>query len=304
MRGRSFVLMVFIASLALVLAACDTASSDDEVVEAADDSAVEAVDDTSDDGAEDEVVTESDDTSTEATDDTDVDATDDEAIDDAVDDSDAVATEEPATEESDDSSTQAEDDTTEEAALDDEEFEAVLAALGFESAEEAEAPSLDTETLTAETPEMTLQATAYDNTYVGDITEELLIAVSLDSMYADQAEGISAYVCDGDEVGFYVTGEIDDDGTATIQLAENAQLVFTINGETISGSVTMNEEELGSFEATEATGDAGFYVAEETVEGTDVAARWIVLDDGRQAGQMCIGIWARGVCIGVYVSRN
>lgn len=274
----------------LVLAACTDDDSDDDpaVVDEPDPDDDEPVEEPEDE--EPEEVAEPDD-SAEASDDAEEVAAaesddDDSAVDDATEDTAEIT------------------DDSDEFALDDEEFEAVLAALGFDpDDEEIEAPPLDLETMTAETPAMTLEARAYDNVYVGDITEELLVAVSMDSDYAGEADSISAYVCDGHDVGFYVTGHIEN-GQASIQLAENAVLEFTVNGEEISGSVTMNEQELGSFDAVEATGDAGFYVAETNVDGTDVGARWIVLEDGRQAGQMCIGVWARGVCIGVYVSRN
>ena len=300
MPRRLFVLLMLVASLALVLAACTTDSDDDEVA-AADDAVAEAADDATDDDEATVEEEESDDAVEEEADDS-AEATDDEAVEDA--DDAAVEDADDAVTEDDDDAEAATDDATDDFALEDDEFEAVLAALGFDpDDEEIEAPPLDLQTMTAETPAMTLEARAYDNVYVGEITEELLVAVSMDSDYAGEADSISAYVCDGHDVGFYVTGHIEN-GQASIQLAENAVLEFTVNGDGISGSVAMNEQELGSFDAAEATGDAGFYVAETNVDGTDVGARWIVLEDGRQAGQMCIGVWARGVCIGVYVSRN
>ena len=300
MPRHLFVLLMLVASLALVLAACTTDSDDDEVA-AADDAVAEAADDATDDDEATVEEEESDDAVEEEADDS-AEATDDEAVEDA--DDAAVEDADDAVTEDDDDAEAATDDATDDFALEDDEFEAVLAALGFDpDDEEIEAPPLDLQTMTAETPAMTLEARAYDNVYVGEITEELLVAVSMDSDYAGEADSISAYVCDGHDVGFYVTGHIEN-GQASIQLAENAVLEFTVNGDGISGSVAMNEQELGSFDAAEATGDAGFYVAETNVDGTDVGARWIVLEDGRQAGQMCIGVWARGVCIGVYVSRN
>ena len=293
MSRRLFVLLMLVASLALVLAACTTDSDDDEVA-AADDTVAEAADDATDDDdaaveeEADDAIEEDADDSAEATDDAAVEDADDTAVEDA---DDAVT-------EDDDDAEAATDDATDDVALDDEEFEAVLAALGFEDESELEAPALDLETMSASTPGLTMEARAYNNVHVADITEELLVAVSMDSDYAGEADSISAYVCDGDQVGFYVTGHVEN-GQASVQLADNAYLEFTVDGDSISGSVTLDGQEIGSFDATEATGDAGLYVAEETIEGQDVVGRWIVLEDGRQAGQLCIGIRAWGVCIGV-----
>jgi hypothetical protein len=36
-----------------------------------------------------------------------------------------------------------------------------------------------------------------------------------------------------------------------------------------------------------ATGDAGLYRAEETIDGTEYVGGWIALADGRQQGSIC-----------------
>jgi hypothetical protein len=257
MRNRFTLLLVVLASLALVLAACENTSSDDEPAEAADESAAESTDDTADDSADEE-------------------AGDEES-------------------ESGDASDDVTDEDGEELASDTAEVEEMLAEAGFAlcptdgSASDTEhedavttLPDLDLVSMEADALDRTFEAEAYDNTYVGEVTDDMFISVSLDSRYTDQAEGVSVYVCDSDDVSVYMTGEIDDGNIAISE--DSVDVDLTLADDEVTGTVTVDGGDPQSITATQASGDAGLYQAAEMDGDVEVLMRWIVLEDGRQRG--------------------
>jgi hypothetical protein len=270
MGFRPLTLFIVAASLALVLAACETANTDDEVVEAADDSTVAMTDDTDADTSDDEEVEATDDSVTEAADDAGAEASDDEAVEDA-------------------------DVTSDATAMDLEEVEELLATAGFalcpadrsepDPAHEgaiATIPDLDLVSMEADALDRTFEAEAYANTYVGEVTDDLFIGISLDSMYADQANGISVYTCDSDDISIYLTGEIED-GSSTLS-DDSVEIDLTVADDEITGTVTVGSEDPQSFTATRPTDEGGLYHAMRIEGDVEILVRWIVLDDGRQRG--------------------
>lgn len=273
MRRRFTLLLIILTSFALVLAACDSTSSDDESAGASDEAAADTTESTNgtveDDAnaeAEDESdAKEADDTSAEATDDV----------------------------EGEESEASGEEDA--ELASDTEEVEEMLAEAGFAlcptdgSASDTEhedavttLPDLDLVSMEADALDRTFEADAYDNTYVGEVTDDMFISVSLDSRYTNQAEGVSVYVCDSDDVSVYMTGEIEDGNIAISE--DSVDVDLNLADDEVTGTVTVNGGDPQSVTATQATGDAGLYQAAEMDGDVEILMRWIVLEDGRQRG--------------------
>jgi hypothetical protein len=244
MPGRPILLLAIVASFALLLAACET-TSDDDVVDAVDDAVAEAVDDDAD------IAT---------TDDEDAESTDDEVGNGYPTDMDEVAE--------------------------------LLASEGFALCSDQEAveaadtivPELDLASLEAQTQDRTFVAETYANTYVGEVTDDLLIGISLDSRYADQADGVSVYLCDSEDVSIYLWGDIED-SSATLS-DDDVAVELTVSGDDITGTVTLAGEEQQSFTASEATDGAGMYVASDSAGEVDLEVRWVVAPDGRQRGRV------------------
>lgn len=150
---------------------------------------------------------------------------------------------------------------------------------GFEPPDIAE---LNLETREAAFASETVKAEPYENTYVGEVTEDLFVAVSLDSRYTDQAGELTVYLCDN-ELSVYLSGELDENNEAVLA-DDQAEIEIAITDDEISGSVTLSGEDPIPFTAVEASGDAGLYAAELDVDGVEIVPRWIVLSDGRQRG--------------------
>jgi hypothetical protein len=226
---------------------------------------------------------------------------DDESVEAGADDSDTVASTEPSDDgaQTDDAGHQASDDVPEDARNDDDSYPSsddevadLLGAEGFALCSDEEAvaaveslsPELDLASLEAHSLDVTFVAEAYENTYVGEVTDDLLIGISLDSRYPDQAQGVSVYLCDSDETSVYLWGVIEDE-TATLS-EDGVHVEFTVSGEEINGTVTLNGEEEQSFNATEADENSGMYVATDTAGEIDIEVRWVIASDGRQRGRI------------------
>lgn len=193
--SRLFILLVSIASLAIVLAACTTDSDDDEVV-ASDDSVAEAAEDVTD--------------------------TDDQGVEEEADD-----------------------------------------AVEEEAESEGAGPEfpLDIETLQVETPRGTLQATELPNTFVGAVTDDLFIGISIPPEGSQYAEGseIIVYVCNSQDVAAFLYGDlssgeaVSDDG--------DIHAFLDIGDDEITGSVEVNGADAGSFTATPSDDESGVFYA-------------------------------------------
>jgi hypothetical protein len=260
MRGPSLLLAIMVAGLALLLAACATGGIDDETAEAADDPVTEDVNGSSDDAVEDDA----------ATDDAD----------------------ESAREAANNEDAEASDEDSNGYPTDMDEVAELLASEGFALCSDQEAveaadsivPELDLASLEAQSLDRTFVAESYANTYVGEVTDDLLIGVSLDSRYAEQAEGVSVYLCDSHDVGTYLWGDIED-GSATLS-DDDVEIELTVSGDEITGTVILTGEEEQAFTASATTEDAGMYVATDTAGEIDIEVRWVVAPDGRQRGDI------------------
>lgn len=173
---------------------------------------------------------------------------------------------------------------------------ALAFALGA-CADDDDGLALDLDTLQAETEGGIFQAAPMPNTFVADVDEDLYIGISLEE------DDVTVYLCDGERVGVWLTGEVDDEGLAELgSFEEGAYVQLGVDDDLVSGSVTVAGA-LGAhrFEATPANGDAGLYRAEETFEGEDYVGGWVVLEDGRQKGT-CVICWIcsprGGICCG------
>jgi hypothetical protein len=161
-------------------------------------------------------------------------------------------------------------------------------------------PELDLVTLQADTDVGTLQAEPIPHAYVGAVDDELFIAVALD----DGADGQTArvYLCDGAEVSIWLRGDVEPEQPTRLGgFEDGAHVEFVVTDEAVHGEVTLaGQGGPRYFEAVAATGDAGLYRAEETIDGTEYVGGWIALADGRQQGlicdTVCINAWGRVWC--------
>jgi hypothetical protein len=148
------------------------------------------------------------------------------------------------------------------------------------------APELDVDTSQADTPagDVTAQH-ASDHTYVGAVTEELYIAVTLDEgIDVSEPQRVLVYVCDGQHAE-YLAGEVDSGG-ATLH-GQVLDVELALGDDAVSGTVIPHGDEPLPFSAEPATGEAGLYVAAFDHDGYDYRPVWVVLPDGSQRGGAC-----------------
>lgn len=147
------------------------------------------------------------------------------------------------------------------------------------------APELDLDTLQADTPKGTMQAEAWENTYVGAVNDDLFIGISLsDGINAGEPQEAKVYLCDGEEISERLNGEVG--GETTTLEGEELGVELSLADDAVSGAVILNGEEPQPFTANEASGDAGVYAAEGTFDDTDYWGGWVVLPDGSQRGRV------------------
>ena len=162
--------------------------------------------------------------------------------------------------------------------------------------EEVEVPELDLETLEAETVDGTLQAQRAENSFVGEIADGRVIGVAFTSEVEmaddpyDQDE-IVVRLYDRQESAVLV-GKLDDDGAAAFQSDEAGHFAaaadLVMEDDVVTGTVTFGDEEPTSFTADAATGVAGLYWALGDEDWDLKSVDWVVLDDGRQWGVICV----------------
>lgn len=150
---------------------------------------------------------------------------------------------------------------------------------------------LDLNNLQANAPEGTYQAEPIDPAYVGEVDSDLFIGISIESD-ADTGEPqeVLIYLCDGNYVSHWFSGEVDASGSGTFASEDEFEISIELEtaGGDLSGTVAFGDESQQSFTATAASGDDGLYRAEETFDGEDYIAGWIVLQDGRQLGSKTV----------------
>ncbi len=159
-----------------------------------------------------------------------------------------------------------------------------------------ELPELDLDSLEVEIQGETYDVWAYENTWVGEVTEDLFIAFSIEEGYSQGSGEISAYACDSGDTSVYLTGELVDGEADLDDCVDKIQLSLD-DGE-ITGTLTLQGEEPHSFVAIPADGNAGLYRT-ETIEMGEIGitTRWVVLEDGRKrGGRKCRNPWT-GDCM-------
>lgn len=151
----------------------------------------------------------------------------------------------------------------------------------FQDIESFEVSELNLQTLTAETPDETLEAQAWANTWVGEVTDDLFIGIRIQNPEGDRPREVTAYLCD-DDFWKILEGEMDEDQAALSD--DGTEVEFTLVEDEISGTVSLSADEPIQFSAHPASDDAGVYIAGTEIEDVEVTARWIVQEDGRQRG--------------------
>lgn len=143
--------------------------------------------------------------------------------------------------------------------------------------------TLDLETLEAEVPGGVLEAEAVPGSYVGPVNDDVYIAlIPQGTDGEDGAQEVAAYLCDGEDVVVWLTGELQD-GQGTLADGDTRVQIDRTAGD-VSGTATVDGGEPEPFTAVAAEGDAAFYQASAVVDGTGYRGRWIVLSDGSQRG--------------------
>lgn len=159
-----------------------------------------------------------------------------------------------------------------------------LAAVGVEEARAtAFDMTLDLETLEAEVPGGTLRAEAVSDAYVADVNEDVYIAIiPRETGEGTEALEVAAYLCDGEDVVVWLTGDIrDGQGILT---AGDTRVEIERMADRVSGTAVVSGGEPETFVAAEGERIAGFYEARASVDDTRYLGRWIVLADGSQRG--------------------
>jgi hypothetical protein len=166
----------------------------------------------------------------------------------------------------------------------------------YEEYEMFELPELDLASSEVEIQGQTYDVWAYQNTWVGEVTDDLFIAFSIEEGYSEGAGEISAYACDNGEASVYLTGELQD-GEADLDDCVD-KIVLSLDGDEITGTLTLEDQEPLTFVAIPAEGDAGLYRTETIEMGElEVVTRWVVLEDGRRrGGRKCRNPWT-GDCM-------
>jgi hypothetical protein len=159
-----------------------------------------------------------------------------------------------------------------------------------------ELPELDLDSSEVEIQGQSYDVWTYKNTWVGEVTDDLFIAFSIEEGYSEGAGEISAYACDSGDASVYLTGELQD-GEADLDDCVD-KIVLSLDGDEITGTLTLEDQEPLSFVAIPAEGDAGLYRTETIEMGElEIVTRWVVLEDGRRrGGRKCRNPWT-GDCM-------
>lgn len=152
------------------------------------------------------------------------------------------------------------------------------------------AGELDLATLRADTDGGTLEAEPLENAFVSEVHDDLFVGISLPESNGEKAQTVTAYLCDGDRTGIWLSGEMADDGVTRLGgFDAGAYLEFAHDPEedVVGGRAVVAGRSPGSFEAIPASGDAGLYRAEQATDQGEVIGGWVALADGRQQGYIC-----------------
>ncbi len=99
---------------------------------------------------------------------------------------------------------------------------------------------------------------------------------------------VTAYVCDSTTISEWFKGSVDG-ASLSLTNADGARLSADLAAGSFDGTFTTSEGISLNFSVTEADQPAGLYRDEDTVDGVDLVAGWIVLPDGDQRGAVSGG---------------
>ena len=95
---------------------------------------------------------------------------------------------------------------------------------------------------------------------------------------------VMAYVCDGNAVGTWFTGQADEQGAVNLASNDGARLTGRIAGDRLSGAVSLPGRPSTDFAAGPVRAPAGLYRQRGEIGGQPAVGGWVVLADGRQRG--------------------
>lgn len=144
----------------------------------------------------------------------------------------------------------------------------------------ADDEGLDLDAMEFEHQGETIPIESVPNAFVGEVTDELFVAVGHPEGNGPYGEdSVVVYLCDDRDVAVWFTAQSPADGELTLGYP-GARIDMTLGDEETTGTAEVAGEDSESFSAVPATGDAGLYWAVQD----DFAGGWIVLEDGRQRG--------------------
>jgi hypothetical protein len=103
------------------------------------------------------------------------------------------------------------------------------------------------------------------------------------ALVPQENNGLIAYVCDGQTISVWFRGERNGNAV-DLAAATGARLQASLESDAAAGTVTLADGQTHSFTASLASGEAGLYRAEETLDGNNYVGGWIILNDGSQRG--------------------
>jgi hypothetical protein len=104
------------------------------------------------------------------------------------------------------------------------------------------------------------------------------------SVVTSQGKAI-AYVCDGETTAQWFRGSLQAGGLFEARSTDQkSRITAQINAGSVVGAITLETNEVLLFRATPASGDAGLYRSDDTINGSRWLGGWVVLPDGQQRG--------------------
>jgi serine/threonine-protein kinase len=99
---------------------------------------------------------------------------------------------------------------------------------------------------------------------------------------------VTAYVCDSAIISEWFKGSVTG-SSLDLTNASGARLTADLAADSFNGTFTLAGGSALNFSVTEEDQPAGLYRGEDTVDGVDLVAGWIVLPDGDQRGAVSGG---------------
>ncbi len=124
-------------------------------------------------------------------------------------------------------------------------------------------------------------------TFVAAVDDDTYFSVVAADLATDDDErAFMAYLCDGDTRS---TWFIDAASGDVVTLAsDDAEVELTFHADHVDGELTLAGGAPRAFTAERATGDAGLYRAEATVDAARYVGGWIILNDLSQRGALTL----------------